>query len=101
MPYTRVMGIHVVDDNEYDKYRAGMTPILKSFGGAFGYDFKIAEVLISQSDGPINRVFTIDFPNKEIMETFFNDPAYLKVKAQHFDASVENRTIIALADNPL
>ena len=50
MSYERVMGIHVIDDNEYQKYREGMRPILESFGGYFGFDFKISEVLLSKSD---------------------------------------------------
>ena len=61
MSYERVMGIHVTNDVEYDKYRAGMMPILKSYGGSFGFDFKIAETLLSKTDDPINRVFTIEF----------------------------------------
>ena len=39
MSYERVMGIHVIDDDEYQKYREGMRPILESFGGFFGFDF--------------------------------------------------------------
>ncbi len=37
--YEKIMGIQVSDDGEYQKYREGMTPILHSFGGSFGYDF--------------------------------------------------------------
>ena len=73
-----------------------MTPILESFGGSFGFDFKISEVLISKSDGQINRVFTIEFPSEEIMGRFFNDAKYLKVKKQHFESSVQSITTIAM-----
>ena len=58
MTYERIMGIYVSDDDEYQKYRNGMMPILKSFGGSFGFDFKVSEVLRSKTDDDINRVFT-------------------------------------------
>ena len=74
MTFERVMGLHVIDDGEYQKYREGMQPILKSFGGSFGYDFKIAEVLLSKTEDEINRVFTIEFPSKQVMEEFFSNP---------------------------
>jgi len=96
MTYERIMGIHVIDDEEYQKYREGMIPILNSFGGSFGFDFKIAEVLLSKSDDEINRVFTIEFPRKEVMDSFFSDPEYLKVQKQHFNNSVKSKTIIAM-----
>jgi len=96
MSYERVMGIHVIDDDEYQKYREGMRPILESFGGYFGFDFKISEVLLSKSDDQINRVFTIEFPSEKIMNKFFNDPEYLKVKKEHFENSVKSTTTIAM-----
>ena len=96
MSYERIMGLEVIDDEQYQKYREGMTPILESFGGYFGFDFKIAEVLISKSDEPINRVFTIAFPSENVMNDFFSDPDYLKIKKQYFDCSVKGRTTIAI-----
>ncbi len=90
------MGIKVIDDEEYQKYREGMTPILHSFGGSFGYDFKIQEVLISRTEEEINRVFTIEFPSKEVMESFFSDAKYLAVQKKHFNNSVSSKTIIAM-----
>ena len=50
MAYERVMGIHVIDEDEYQKYREGMTPILHACGGSFGFDFKVGEVLLSKTD---------------------------------------------------
>ena len=94
--YERIMGIHVSDDQEYQKYREGMTPILHSFGGSFGYDFKIQEVLISKTKEKINRVFTIEFPSKEIMDNFFSDTEYLVIQKKHFNNSVLSKTIIAM-----
>ena len=75
-----------------------MMPILHAHGGDFGYDFKVSEVLLSQTDSKINRVFTIYFPNQESMEQFFSNPDYLKVKEIYFDNSVSDTTIIATYD---
>lgn len=39
-----LVGLNITNDDNYTKYREGMTPILESIGGGFNYDFKIAEV---------------------------------------------------------
>ena len=71
MTYERIMGLQVTDDKVYSEYRMGMLPILKSYGGCFGYDFVDSEVLKSKGNDPINRVFTIDFPSEDAMKAFF------------------------------
>ena len=96
MSFERIMGIDVANDVDYQKYRDAMGPILASFGGSFGFDFKIAEVLKSKTEDAINRVFTIDFPSKEAMDNFFSDPSYLKVKEQFFKHSVRSVTTISM-----
>ena len=95
-----LVGLHVHDDELYSAYRRGMTPILSSFGGGFGYDFRVSEVLKSESDVDINRVFTIRFPDEDAMRAFFNDPEYLKVKTQFFEPSVGGTEIIAQYEVP-
>ncbi len=99
MTYARVMGICVTNEEEYAHYRKGMLPILQSYGGTFGYDFKVSEVMKSKEDVPINRVFTIEFPSQEIMEKFFSDPNYLVVKKAHLDVSISSRTVIAMFES--
>ena len=96
MTFERIMGIQVIDDEEYRRYREGMLPILHSFGGSFGFDFKIAEVLLSKTDNEINRVFTIEFPSKQVMDAFFSDSKYLEVQKEHFIKSVSSKTIISM-----
>jgi uncharacterized protein (DUF1330 family) len=96
MSYERIMGLEVTNDSEYQKYRESMIPILHSFGGDFGFDFKVNEVLKSKTSELINRVFTIDFPSKEIMDNFFTDPEYLAVKAKYFQSSVKSVTTISM-----
>jgi len=95
MTYERIMGICVSDDEEYQRYREGMTPILHSYGGSFGYDFIVSDVLLSKTDHAINRVFTIEFPSKQIMDEFFSDAEYLAIRKKHFDNSVSSKTTIS------
>lgn len=90
-----LVGLDVSDDEAYDAYREAMKPILESFGGGFGYDFRIAEVLKSESDVDINRVFTIRFPDASSMDAFFSYETYLEVKRLYFEPSVRGTQIIS------
>lgn len=90
-----LVGLDVVDDEGYARYRSAMMPILTSFGGGFGYDFRIAEVLKSESAVELNRVFTIRFPDAAAMDAFFSDDTYLQVKRRFFASSVRGTQIIA------
>jgi uncharacterized protein (DUF1330 family) len=94
--FERIMGLHVVDDDGYQKYRAGMEPILVSIGGSFGYDFRIAEVLRSKTENTINRVFTIEFPSKQVMDDFFSRPDYLEIQEKYLKNSVKSKTVISM-----
>lgn len=95
-----LVGLHVVDDEIYTKYRAGMTPILKDHGGYFRYDFRVSEMLQGQADDPFNRVFVLSFPDKDTKERFFSNEAYLKVRGHYFDTSVQSSNIMAAFDSP-
>lgn len=90
------MGLHITDDEEYQKYREAMEPILNSIGGYFGYDFKIKEVLRSKTDNEINRVFTIEFPSQKIMDEFFSRPDYIEIQNKHLNNSVKAKTVISM-----
>jgi uncharacterized protein (DUF1330 family) len=96
MSFERIMGLHVIDDEEYQKYREAMEPILKSIGGSFGFDFKISEVLRSKTEDEINRVFTIEFPSKIDMDKFFSRPDYLEIKNKYFVNAVKSITDISM-----
>jgi uncharacterized protein (DUF1330 family) len=102
MPFEQIIGLHVIDREEYESYRRGMRPILASYGGEFRYDFVVAETLEAPDDGapgrPINRVFAIRFPDRATRESFFADPAYLEIRRRHFDRSVASRALIAEYD---
>ncbi len=96
MSFERIMGIHVTDDDGYQNYREGMLPILHSYGGSFGFDFKVSEVLKSKASDTINRVFTLEFPDRKAMDDFFSNRNYLKVKEQYFQNSVQSVTTISM-----
>ncbi len=95
MSFEILMGLEVTDDPQYDNYRAAMKPILKSYGGHFGYDFRVSEVLISEQNPDINRVFTISFPDKQKMKDFFSDPLYLQAREKFFVNCVASVTMIS------
>ena len=95
MAYELLVGLHVTNDDMYQAYREKMTPALVECGGGFGYDFRIAEVLRSQTDHEINRVFTIYFPDKEAMQQFFSAESYKAIKVEFFESSVASTTVIA------
>ena len=98
MAFERIMGIDVKDDLEYQNYRAAMMPLLQAVGGDFAYDFKIAEVLKSRTDGKINRLFMIVFPSEAVMTEFFLSQSYLAVKEKYFNASVGDVMVISLSE---
>lgn len=96
MSFERIMGINVIDDQEYQRYRVAMLPILKTYGGDFGFDFRVSEVLLSKTDDDINRVFTLEFPSKKVMDNFFSSPDYIAVRDKHFNHSVKSKTVISM-----
>ncbi|GDY26851.1 DUF1330 domain-containing protein [Agarivorans sp. Toyoura001] len=95
MSYEMLVGLHVLDDDMYLQYRDAMKPILSSYGGGFGYDFKVSEVLRPEENRDINRVFTIYFSERSAKEAFFANPEYLKVRERYFEGSVASTTIIS------
>ncbi|MBV1908584.1 MAG: DUF1330 domain-containing protein [Kangiellaceae bacterium] len=100
MNHEVLVGLEIVNEVEYQKYRVAMKPILVTYGGGFSYDFKVSDVLHSDTPEPINRVFTIYFESEEKMNSFFSDPKYLEVKEKYFVASVGHTTLIASYHKP-
>ncbi len=95
MVIERLVGLYVTDEEMYQHYRDVMYPLLKQYGGDFGYDFKVSEVLKSKVDQPINRVFTIYFKNEESLTNFFADEHYLDVRKKYYEPAVSATTIIS------
>ncbi len=95
MQYERLVGLNVTNDEVYQQYRTAMKPILASYGGNFGYDFKVSEVLFPEAEQSINRVFTIYFPTQKAMTEFFSNPDYEKVRELYFKPSVAETFLLA------
>jgi len=93
--FEMIVGLHVTDAAGYDSYRKGMTPILETFDGFFRYDFKIAETLKSDASHPMNRVFSLCFPDRSRRDAFFSNSSYLAVRSQFLEKSISGRTLIA------
>lgn len=99
--FVSVWALQVDDEASYQRYRAGMTPILHRHGGGFGYDFAVARVLASETARPINRVFTMVFPDRAASDRLFADPVYLEVRRTWFEPAVSAVTAIGAFDEPL
>ncbi len=95
MVIERLVGLYVTDEALYQQYRDGMYPLLKQYGGDFGYDFKVSEVLKSRVEQPINRVFTIYFDSEQSLTEFFADEHYLEVRKKYYEPAVSATTIIS------
>ncbi len=93
--YEILVGLHVTDDNQYDLYRAAMTPLLEKLDGFFRYDFRVSEMLKGEADESYNRVFVISFPDQAIKDQFFGDEQYLAIRNEFFEPSVSASGIIA------
>jgi len=101
MAIERLVGLNVVNDKLYNTYREQMFPLLMKYGGSFGYDFKVSEVLKSEVSKPINRVFTIFFESEELMDDFFSNDEYLKIREKYFDSAVDFSTTISKYERSL
>jgi len=95
MAHEIIVGLEILDNIEYSKYREAMTPILTEHKGKFTYDFEISEVLKSQPKDKINRVFILSFIDENKMNEFFSNPEYLLIKNKYFSSSVGSTTIIS------
>jgi len=95
MSFEMLVGLNVTDDVAYQAYRDEMKPVLSSYGGGFGYDFRVSDVLKAETEAPINRVFTIRFPDEASKDAFFSDEEYKQIKQRRFEPSVADTTVIA------
>src|SRR5678816_3808858 len=95
MPYERIVGLEVTDQDGFTQYRTEMAPLLDAAGGEFRYDFDVARVLRGEKDARINRAFVIRFPDRSASEKFFADPRYLEIRRRLFEPSVSSTLLIA------
>lgn len=95
MSFQMIVGLFVADQEKYAQYRAEMTPLLHAAGGSFRFDFEVARTLKNDAPHDINRVFVIQFPDRETRDRFFADPRYLDIRGRLFEVSVNGITRIA------
>lgn len=95
MSYEMTVGLMVKDAALYAEYRAGMMPLLERAGGGFRYDFEVSRTLKNEEGREINRVFVLQFPDRETKERYFADGEYLAVRERLFVPAVEAVTLIA------
>ena len=95
MPYEMTVGLDVVDDGTYARYRREMRPLLAAAGGEFRYDFVVARTLEADQDVEINRAFILRFPDRAAKDRFFADPRYLEIRARLFEPAVRTRVTLA------
>jgi uncharacterized protein (DUF1330 family) len=95
MAFEMTMGLYVADQEKYTQYRAEMTPLLEASGGRFRYDFDVARARKSEVAHDINRVFVLQFPDRDARDRFFADPRYVAIRARLFDKSVTGVARIA------
>lgn len=89
-----IVAIHVLDQAGYQTYREKMTPILQRFGGFFAFDFAVDHTFKAPVEHAVNRLFSIQFPDRTTMDKFFSDSNYLDVRKAHFESSVGGVTIL-------
>jgi len=97
-PHVHIYGLKVDDEPEYTRYREAMTPIFTRFGGRFGFDVRVSEVLKNEAGGSINRLFSMRFPSASAAARFFDDPDYLAVRARLFVRAVSAVVCLAKFD---
>jgi uncharacterized protein (DUF1330 family) len=87
-PNEILIGVHVIDEAGYAKYRAEMTPLLEAHGGRFVLDVRVAEILRASSPAAFNRLFVMRFPSARVRDAFFANPDYMAIRARLFEPSV-------------
>ena len=95
MAHEMLIGMLIKDESGYQRYREAMLPILIEHGGGFRYDFRVSDVLKTQAEHQINRVFTVFFKDKIARDSFFSNDAYKDVRKRFFEPSVGGMTVIA------
>lgn len=87
-PNEVLIGVQVIDEAGYARYRAEMAPLLEAHGGRFVLDVRVAEILRAPSPTAFNRLFVIHFLSARHRDAFFADPGYMAVRARLFEPSV-------------
>ena len=95
MAYELTVALDVADEEMYARYRTEIAPLLQAAGGTFRYDFVVARTLRGELTTEVNRLFMLQFPDREARQRFFSDPRYLEIRARLFNNAVKSSAVIA------
>jgi uncharacterized protein (DUF1330 family) len=85
--YLMVQGT-ISNEEQYQKYRDAVVPLIMKFGGKFSVRGGKVEVLEGQPDTRSMVVF--EFPSIEAIHAFWNSPEYVPVKKLRQGAATLN-----------
>src|SRR5262249_28375887 len=95
MSFEMIMGLFVLDQEKYAKYRAEIAPLLQAAAGRFVHDFEVARTLKSDAGHDINRWFMPQFPDRADKGRFFKNPQSFEIRARLFAKAGGETTTIA------
>jgi uncharacterized protein (DUF1330 family) len=80
-----IVQMTVSDPEQFQRYREAVTPLLERHGGRLIVRGAV-EVLEGGHDG--RELLMIEFPSLDALHAFWDDPAYVPIKAMRRDAAV-------------
>jgi uncharacterized protein (DUF1330 family) len=78
----------ISNEEQYQKYRDAVVPLIMKFGGKFSIRGGKVEILEGEPDGRSMVVF--EFPSMEAIHAFWNSPEYVPVKMLRKGAATVN-----------
>ncbi|TNE86586.1 MAG: DUF1330 domain-containing protein [Deltaproteobacteria bacterium] len=82
-----LVGLQLVDPQQYATYRTAMAPVLAVHRGRFVLDVEGTAHHFPDGFAP-DRVLILAFPSEAAAAEFYADPAYVAVRATHFEPAV-------------
>ena len=95
MAWELTAGLLVNDREQYARYRHEIAPLLAAAGSRFRYDFEVARTLTGEAGHEINRLFVLQFSDRDSRDRFFADPRYIEIRARLFETAVEGWVTVA------
>lgn len=92
-PHEILMGVQVIDEAGYARYRSEMMPLLEAHGGRFVLDVRVAEILRTPTPSAFNRLFVVRFPSAQQRDAFFAHRDYAAIRTRWFEPSVSGGVI--------
>ena len=92
-PHEVLMGVQVIDEAGYARYRSEMMPLLDAHGGRFVLDVRVAEILPTPTPSAFNRLFVVRFPSAQQRDAFFAHRDYAAIRTRWFEPSVSGGVI--------